>query len=389
LSDARELFAAFRAPGEDVAEDRSLDVARRAFLAREPAPRERRVPVLVFVAIAACAAIAAITVTPAGSWIRDRVGRETVTVEAQRPALASLPAPGRLLVTSERGTWVVRRDGSRRFLGAYRAGASWSPHGLFVVAWNNRELVALEPDATDAVRWSLSRPAIAGARWSPSGFRVAYLSGARLRVVAGDGTGDSVLARSVAPVAPSWRPGGRHELAFVDRGGRVVVVDTDTRRRHWRAQRLPEVVGLNWTNDGRRLLAATDAGLLLLRPGSARPARLMARETTAVVALAVRPGTGEVAYSTFDPKTLATRVVLTTLDGRDRSLLFAGQGEIPELVWSPDGSYLLASWPVADQWLFLPAEPDRRPRGVTGVTQLFAPAARGARSPSIGGWSTQ
>ena len=38
------------------------------------------------------------------------------------PALFSLPAPGRLLVSADSGVWVVDQDGSRRLLGDYREG---------------------------------------------------------------------------------------------------------------------------------------------------------------------------------------------------------------------------------------------------------------------------
>ena len=46
-------------------------------------------------------------------------------------------------------------DGAKRRLGDY-AGAAWSPNGLFVVAWQGRELTALTPGGE--VRWSLPGP---------------------------------------------------------------------------------------------------------------------------------------------------------------------------------------------------------------------------------------
>ena len=55
----------------------------------------------------------------------------------------SLPASGRLLVASVEGSWVVHRDGSKRFLGDYRE-SSWSPKGKFVVGTRGHELFVKE-----------------------------------------------------------------------------------------------------------------------------------------------------------------------------------------------------------------------------------------------------
>ena len=98
-------------------------------------------------------------------------------------------------------------------------------------------LAAVDPHGT--VRWALARPAVSDPRWySPSGYRVAYLSAGTLRVVDGDGTGDRLLATGVAHVAPAWRPGqplGPFELAYVTARGRVVVRDGDTGKVVWSA----------------------------------------------------------------------------------------------------------------------------------------------------------
>ena len=137
-----------------------------------------------------------------------------------RPALVGVPGGGRLLVTGGDGVWVVSADGSKRRLGAYD-GASWSPRGLFVIAWRGRELTALDPGGR--VRWSLprSRP-IASARWGPvDGFRVAYVAGDELRIVNGDGSADHRYGAVRRHVAPAWRPDDTHVLAYVDGRDRV------------------------------------------------------------------------------------------------------------------------------------------------------------------------
>ena len=153
--------------------------------------------------------------------------REVVGVEKAQPALFSLPAAGRLLVTADSGAWVVEQDGSKRLLGRYRE-ASWSPFGRFVVASRANELVALTPKAACAGRspgrTSASR---AGAAREPT--RASRISRAdELRVVGGDGKGDRLLDRHAGAEPPVWKPGKGHRLAYARRDGSVRIVDADT-----------------------------------------------------------------------------------------------------------------------------------------------------------------
>ena len=129
-------------PNEHEARERSLAVVRAAFAEREPQlPRRSWKPIA---AIAIVLVVVAGLLSPPGRAVLDDI-REVVGVEKAQPALFSLPAPGRLLVTSDAGAWVVDQDGSKRLLGSYRE-ASWSPFGRFVVASRHNELVALTPD---------------------------------------------------------------------------------------------------------------------------------------------------------------------------------------------------------------------------------------------------
>src|SRR4051812_41653874 len=138
---------------------------------------------------------------------------------APRARIGPLPA-GKLLVTSQRGAWIVAADGSRRLLGDY-SGATWSPRGLYVAAWSGTDLSAVAPDGR--VAWTLRTPGrVSAAACSPDGYRVAYRRGPGLGVVAGDGTAPRILASSVLPAGPAWRPGTPHMLAWVDAGGRGV-----------------------------------------------------------------------------------------------------------------------------------------------------------------------
>ena len=211
-------------PGEHEARERSLAVVRAAFAEREPQPPRRSWKPLAAVAIALVAVAGLLS--PPGRAVLDDI-REVVGVEKAQPALFSLPAPGRLLVTADSGAWVVEEDGSKRLLGSYRE-ASWSPFGRFVVVSRQNELAALTPEGD--MRWSLARPNVRFPRWggTRTDTRIAYLSGGALRVVGGEGEGDRVLDARAAASAPSWRPGSRHVLVYTRRDGTVRVVDTDT-----------------------------------------------------------------------------------------------------------------------------------------------------------------
>jgi hypothetical protein len=211
-------------PGEHEARERSWAVVRAAFAEREPAPRRRSWRPVA--ALALGLVVVAGLLSPPGRAVLGEI-REAVGVEHSEPALFSLPAPGRLLVTADSGAWVVEEDGSKRLLGSYRE-ASWSPYGRFVVASRRNELVALTPEGE--VRWSLARPDVRFPRWggTRTDTRIAYLSGGELRVVGGDGRGDHLVDRDAAAEPPRWLPGQGHRLAYARLDGATHVVDGDT-----------------------------------------------------------------------------------------------------------------------------------------------------------------
>ena len=164
----------------------------------------------------------ALALGPAGAKVADWIGRTF-----DPPAGRELPAPGRLLVSDPTGAWIVQRDLSARWLGAWST-ATWSPRGRFVLATRRDLLAAL--DLRGQVRWTLTRPRVSHAVWSRGdGYRIAYRSRAQLRIVAGDGTGDRPLVARTAAVTPAWRPGPQHEhvLAYATPRGGVVVRDVD------------------------------------------------------------------------------------------------------------------------------------------------------------------
>jgi hypothetical protein len=220
----RKQLQQIEVPGEHEARERSWAVVRAAFGEREPQPRRRSWRPVVAIALAV--AVVAGLLSPPGRAVLDEI-REVVGVEESAPALFSLPAPGRLLVTADSGAWVVEEDGSKRRLGSYRE-ASWSPFGRFVVASRRNELVALTPEGE--VRWSLARPDVRFPRWggTKTDTRIAYVSNGELRVVGGDGKDDRLLDSRPALRAPLWRPGSAHVLVYERRDGSIRVVDVDT-----------------------------------------------------------------------------------------------------------------------------------------------------------------
>jgi hypothetical protein len=211
-------------PEEHEARERAWVVVRAAFGEREPQPQRRSWKPIVALAVAG--AVVAGLLSPPGRAVLDEI-REVVGVEESAPALFSLPAPGRLLVTADAGAWVVDQDGSKRLLGTYRE-ASWSPFGRFVVASRRNELAALTPEGD--VRWSLARPDVRFPRWggTQTDTRIAYLSGGALRVVGGDGKRDRLIDSEPAERDPLWRSGAGHVLVYERRDGSIRVIDADT-----------------------------------------------------------------------------------------------------------------------------------------------------------------
>ena len=378
------------APGEREAEDRGWRLVQAAFTERRVRAGRTR-PMRAAIALAATLALIGAAFTPPGEavtdWVRDVVGRDDA-----RPALVSLPAPGRLLVTSERGPWIVEQDGSRRLLGAYEE-ASWSPGGLYVIATRGRELVALDPRGTP--RWSLARPAlVSNARWSPDGFRIAYSSGSELRVVAGDGTGDGALGVTSADVAPAWQPDAVHRLAFADRAGRVRVVQTDSRTQVWRSEPGPVPRRLEWSADGRLLLAVAPQRLRLFDPDGRLVSVLDMPAGTVADGAVFRPTSDGFALASHATKTDRSRLALVRF-GKGATLervLLSGAGVFGDLAWSPDGRWLLAAWPSANQWVFIRSGERRRGgilklSAVANIAQQFSPGATGRpRFPGLAGW---
>jgi WD40 repeat protein len=360
---------------EHEARERAWQLMHAAFAEREPAPRTRAFlrPAL---ALAVLAALVAAALSPPGQALIDSV-REAIGVEQAAPQLFDLPAQGRVLVSSARGVWIVHPDGSKRLLGRYRE-ASWSPNGLYVVAARANELVAIDPESRE-LRWTLARRNVRRPRWggTRTDTRIAYLSGATLRVVAGDGRPDRALVRApdLARTPLAWRPGAGHVLAYATQGIlRVVETDSDGEEL-WNAHVAPPRV-LAWSGDGRRLLAVS-SGTAMLFSGAGR--RLSTRRL---------PADAVAVDAAFEPRSYRYALVLRFPRG-DRSevrigprRIFWGAGRFDDLAWSPDGDWLLVAWRDADQWVFLRSAGVRRLEAVSSISRQF----RSRTFPALDGW---
>jgi hypothetical protein len=358
-------------PGEAEAEARSWPVVQAALAERAGeartrgrAPRRRfgtARPVALRLALLAvlAGALLAAALSPAGAavgdWIGDRFARE----DHARPAFAALPEGQPVLAISRGGAYVIRPENTRR-LGSFSQ-AGWSPHGLHVVGVQGRRVIAVTQAAT--VKWTLVRPhAVHDPAWSnDEGFRVAYLEGATLRVVVGNGdpATDHPVGRRAAAVTPAWLPHSDRWLTYAKADGAIETVDVDSGRVLWRS-RVPaslETPGaLAWSSRGDRLVALSSHSVSVLdRHG--RVHRTIALPGVARE-LALAPSGDRMAV------VLGNRVVEIRLDRQRERVLF--QGTVDGVAWSQDGRRLLVGWQGADQWLIL--GPGRRVRALHGVT---------------------
>ncbi|MFL5953561.1 MAG: TolB family protein [Gaiellaceae bacterium] len=333
------------------AEERAWQVVRQAFEERTPQPRRTRATNrLVLAAVTLVAVVAAAVASPPGRAVFQKV-REVVGVQQAEPALFSLPSKGsNLLVVSadHGGVWLVTANGFKRRLGSY-TDAQWSPHGLYVVATTPHQLVAL--DVEKGVRWTLPRRA-SWPRWEGTRVdtRIAYMTPAGLRVVAGDGTADRLLDRRAGGVPPAWDPGRLHTLAYFSRGA-IVLRNVDTKRIVWRTPIAVTPRDLTWSTDGRYLVV-TSTRLVIVLDARGRVHRTVTTLGDGFVEGAFQPRTHLLALSMRTPRGSEIRTVDVDRPGRAR-LLFAGPGTFGDIAWSPDARWLLLAWPTADQWLFL------------------------------------
>jgi hypothetical protein len=365
-------------PDPSGAEARAWALAADAHSMRRGAARRSRRGRVLALALACVLVAAAVAVAAEPPrWVRHALGDSVPSTPSARSSLGSLPA-GRLLVSSARGTWIVSGDGTRLRLGPWTA-ATWSPRGLYVAAWRGRELSAVAPNGR--VAWTIAaRGTVRDATWSPDGYRIAYRRDPALAVVAGDGTGARVLAADVRAVAPAWRPGAPHTLAWVGASGRLEVRDVDTGALVWRSSAsVGAVTALAWSADGHRLLARGARRVVVLDVTGKRSWRVRLPHGTRVGAAAWAPRGNRIALALRDGT--ATSVYVTPAPLVPRRPVFTTTGTLRSLAWSPDGRRLLVRWADADQWLLLSPSAANAP-----ITAIGSISRRFGAPPTVQGW---
>jgi hypothetical protein len=372
-----QALRGFRAPDESGAEQRAWTVVRTAYRDSEPVPARRRSRRRFALAPAAALVAAALLLSAAGATVERLIAKPSRAPHAA-PTLSSLPSPGRILVSGPGGTWTAAADGSTRRLGPWRE-ASWSPRGLYIAVASSDSLAAVDPRGH--VAWSRARSHVSYPRWfPPTGYRIAYLSAGTLRVIAGDGSNDHLLAGGVAHVAPAWRPDYAFQVAYVTDRARLVVQDADSGALLWSAPAGPRPRQLMWSSDGTRLI--------VLSPHAARvySASGSLRMTIALSGVAT-----DAALSP-DGRRLAlvlgaNQVVVAPTDSSRPPMrqLLAGAG-LRELSWSPDGRWLLVAWPGADQWVFVRVAGAPRDAAVSHIAQQFSLGGSSSEFPQLEGW---
>jgi hypothetical protein len=366
-------------PEEHEARERAWAVVAAAFAEREPEPRRRSWKRVAAVAVALVALAGLLS--PPGRAVLDEI-REVVGVEQSSPGLFGLPAQGRVLVSSEAGSWLVHPDGAKRMLGTYRR-AAWSPNGRFIVAAKRNELAALEPDGD--VRWSISRPSVGRFAWDGTArdTRIAYASRDELHVVGGDGRGDARLFSAPdVPSAPfAWAPGSRRVLAHATQGI-LRVLDVGAGGEELWSATVPQPRFVGWSDDRRRLVVISANVLIVF---DANGARRLFRHALAgrVTAVSVRPNGHEIAVALRLRGNSRSEIFVFSLDRRDapQRRLFGGVGAFSSIAWSPDARWLLVAWDAADQWVFVRTHGAPKLTAVANVTEQF-----GGTFPRVEGW---
>jgi hypothetical protein len=367
-----------RIPREAEARERARAIVVSAFAEREAVPRPSHWPRIAAIAVA-LAALGAATLSSPGRAVLHEL-REVVGVKRAQPALFSLPAPGRLLVSSDAGVWIVEQDGSKRLLGDYRE-ASWSPFGRFVVAARENELAALERDGD--VRWTLARPGVRSPRWAGTDVdtRIAYVDRTGLRVVAGDGTGDRLLVPGFRG-AIAWKPGRPFPLAYAS-SSRVTVRDVESGQVLWRAPVRPAAapIRLEWSRSGGRVLAATPRSLRVYDGRGGTP--LDAGPGMDRIESAALAATGQAVAFVQVGDRLSSLWTIPRIrpDANAARRLFSGSGRFGQVSWAPSGEWLVLSWPDADQWVFVRAD-GRGVRAAGSLSEQF----RSRSFPRVEGW---
>ena len=288
----------------------------------------------------------AIASSPPGRAVLDSL-REAIGIEraAAGAILAARRPEGCSSSRRRRRRGSSHADGSKRRLGDVRRRVVVAVRPLR--RRSARATSSSRSSRTGRSDGSLARPASRFPRWggTQTDTRIAYLAGSRLRVVAGDGTGDRLPlpARPAARVAAR----GRH------------VPDVPRRRRRWRPGRgrRPPSSGAREVRRVARVVEAPGRGSpsrrghrVRLLDGGGRSLRTLRFRRTVLRRLVLRRGRTSFADAHLraggrrerDQRDPARR---PRRGRRTRRTVRGGGGVFGDMAWAPNGRWLLVDWP--------------------------------------------
>ncbi|HEY6397613.1 MAG TPA: hypothetical protein VIX82_09190 [Solirubrobacteraceae bacterium] len=390
---AKWLLQGISVPDEVGAQERAWAVAHSAYVGRLSVPPRRSRLRFVPVPALLLGIAVILELTPAGAAVRRLINSALSVRNPTTSLVISLPARGsRLLVTAPGGTWIVKDHGDKRRLGQWDV-ATWSPRGLYLATADAHRLAAINP--AGVVVWSTPVEHAHYLRWfEPAGSynsRISFISGSSLWIVTGDNMPRDrasgaqpkwIAAARVAQVGAAWRPGSQYELVYASASRQIVSID-DIGRRVWTTRRMASApMLLAFSGDGSRLLVLSKNQATVLN-GAGQP----------LGSVTAAPGQqfvdGALSSNGHTLALLSDRTV-TLVDwqaGRGiqqavfTTRLVRNRGGLRQLAWSPDGQWLLATWPSADEWVFIHATGAPTDQIVSHVSEQF----RGV-FPQIGGW---
>jgi Tol biopolymer transport system component len=101
------------------------------------------------------------------------------------------------------------------------------------------------------------------------------------------------------------------------------------------------------------------------------------RGAATVVAASIAPDGKHIAF--VETEHGRSTLQLTGLLGGPTDPVFSGAGAFANVLWSPDGRWLLLDWQSADQWLFL-RTPVKKLSAVSNIRANFG------ADPTLAGW---
>jgi WD40 repeat protein len=151
----------------------------------------------------------------------------------------------------------------------------------------------------------------------------------------------------------------------------------------WSVNAGPGVERLAWSPDGQRLLVVSPTTVRVYTAnGTARARRTLPRRTPAIDG-ALSPDGHTLALVLGGS---ANDVMVEDLAHPHRGphRVLAGVG-VRDVTWSPDGRWLLVSWPAADQWVFVRIAGAPRIAAVSRIAQQLSTGTKHG-FPQLDGW---